>query len=62
MPSDVTRTETVFRFSRPDTQIAKALHTALSTRSVPHESLHFEERSREERTRDSHVVLHEEKE
>jgi hypothetical protein len=55
--ADVTRTQTIFRFSRPDTQVAKALHTALSTRKVAHESLHFEERTREERTRGSHAVL-----
>jgi hypothetical protein len=60
--ADVTRTETIFRFSRPDTQVAKALHSALSARSVAHEPLHFEERSREERTRGSHVVLRAEKE
>lgn len=59
--ADVTRTETIFRFSRPDTQVAKALHSELAARGVAHEALHFEERSREERTRGSHVVLHAEK-
>ena len=56
--ADVTRTQTIFRFSRPDTQVAKALHSALSARKVTHEALHFEERSREERTRGSHAVLY----
>jgi hypothetical protein len=59
--ADVTRTETILRFSRPDTQVAKALHSALSARRVVHEPLHFEERSREERTRGSHVALRAEK-
>ena len=54
--ADVTRTETIFRFSRPDTQVAKALHAALSARRVEHEQLHFEEKSRADRTRGSHVV------
>jgi hypothetical protein len=53
---------TIFRFSRPDAQVAKALHTALSARSVPHESLQFQERSREERMRNSYVELHPETE
>jgi hypothetical protein len=56
--ADVTRTQTVFRFSRPDTQVTKALHSALSARKIAHEPLHFEERSREERTRGSRAVLH----
>ena len=56
--ADVPRTQTIFRFSRPDTQLAKALHSALSTRKIAHEALHFEERSREERTHGSHVALH----
>lgn len=55
--AEVTRTDTIFRFSRPDTQVAKALHSALSARRVTHEQLQFEEKSREERTRGSHVVL-----
>jgi hypothetical protein len=56
--ADVARTQTIFRFSRPDTQVAKALHSALSGRKIPHEPLHFDERSREERTRGSRAVLH----
>jgi hypothetical protein len=56
--TDVTRTQTIFRFSRPETQVAKALHTALVARNVSHEQLHFEEKSREERIHGSHVVLH----
>jgi len=55
--TDVTRTQTIFRFSRPDTRVAKALHSALLGRNVAHEPLHFEERSRAERTRGSQSVL-----
>lgn len=55
---DVTRTQTIFRFSRPDTQVAKALHAALMARNAPYEQLRFEERTREERTRGSHVTLY----
>jgi hypothetical protein len=55
--ADVTRTQTIFRFSRPDTEVAKALHPALSGRKIPHNPLHFQEMSREERTRGSHSVL-----
>jgi hypothetical protein len=54
---DITRTQSIFRFSRPETRVAKALHSALSARNVAHEPLRFEERSRAERTRGSHVVL-----
>jgi hypothetical protein len=54
--ADITRTQTIFRFSRPDTHVAKALHSALLARKVAHESLHFQERSREDRTRGSHAV------
>ena len=53
----VTRTQTIFRFSRADTKAAKAIRAALEKRRVPHEVLHFEERSREERIRGSHVLL-----
>jgi hypothetical protein len=53
----VTRTQTIFRFSRPDTRVAKALHSALSARNVAYEPLHFEERSREDRTRGSQSQL-----
>jgi hypothetical protein len=55
--ADVTRSETVFRFSRPNTDVAQALHEALSTRKVPHKPLHFEEKTREERTRGSRALL-----
>ena len=55
--ADVTRTATTFRFSRPDTQVAKALHAALMARNVPHEELRFEERPREERTQNSRAVV-----
>ena len=55
--ADVTRTQTIFRFSRPDTDAAKALRAALEKRELPTEHLRFHERSREERTRGSHVVL-----
>jgi hypothetical protein len=52
------RTETIFRFSRPDTQVARALHSALSARNIVHEALRFEEKSRAERTRGSRAVLY----
>ena len=55
--ADITRTYTIFRFSRSDTQVGKALHSALSARGVAHEQLDFEERSRNERTRGGRVVL-----
>jgi len=54
----VTRTQTIFRFSRPDTKVAKAVRAALEERQLPHELLRFKERSREDRTRGSHFVLH----
>jgi hypothetical protein len=54
--ADVTRSETVFRFSRPGTRVAQALHNLLSARRVPHRPLHFKEKTREERTRGSHAV------
>lgn len=53
----ITRTQTIFRFSRPDTEVAKAIRVALEERQVPNEQLRFEERSREDRTRGSHAVL-----
>lgn len=56
--ADVTRTQTIFRFSRPDTQVAKGLHAALSARKIAHKPLQFEERSREERTRGSHALMY----
>ena len=33
--SEVTRTQTIFRFSRPETEVAKALRAALEERDVP---------------------------
>jgi len=51
------RTQTIFRFSRPDTEVAKAIRAALEKRQVPHQLLRFEERSREDRTRGSHAVM-----
>ena len=53
----VTRTQTIFRFSRPETEAAKAIRAAMNEKSVPYELLQFKERSRQERTRGSHVVL-----
>jgi hypothetical protein len=55
--ADVTRTQTIFRFSRPETKAAKAIRASLEERRVPRERLRFKERSREERTRGSHVLL-----
>jgi hypothetical protein len=55
--AEITRTETIFRFSRPDTEVAKALHSALSLRGIAHTQLHFEEKPRRERIRGSHAVL-----
>jgi hypothetical protein len=48
--ADVTRTQTIFRFSRPETKAAKAIRASLEERCLPHELLRFRERSREERT------------
>jgi hypothetical protein len=55
--ADVKSSQTIFRFSRTDTEVSKALHSALSARGVTHEPLHFEERPRRERIRGSHAVL-----
>jgi hypothetical protein len=46
--ADVTRTQTIFRFSRPDTAVATALRAALEERGVPQQRLRFAERSRAE--------------
>jgi len=46
-----------FSFSRPDTEVAKAIRAALEKRQVPHELLQFEERSRQDRTRASRAVM-----
>jgi len=54
--ADVTRTQTIFRFSRPETKAAKAVRASLEERGLPHDILHFKERSREERTRGSQVL------
>jgi hypothetical protein len=56
--ADVTRTQTMFRFSRPETEVAQALRIALEERELPDQLLRFKERSREERTRGSHTSLH----
>jgi hypothetical protein len=56
--ADFTLTQTIFRFSRPETQAAIAIRSALTARGVPHRNLHFEEKSREERTRGSHARLY----
>jgi hypothetical protein len=53
--ADVTRTQTIFRFSRPGTEVAAALRSLLEQRAVPHDPLSFQERSREDRTRGSHA-------
>ncbi|MGH2826879.1 MAG: hypothetical protein ACRDKF_07890 [Actinomycetota bacterium] len=55
--ADVTRTQTMFRFSRPETEVTQALRTALEERGVPDRLLRFKERSREERTRGSRTAL-----
>ena len=55
--ADVSRTQTIFRFSRPETKVAKALRASLEERELPHELLRFKERSREERTRGSRALL-----
>lgn len=55
--ANVTRTQTIFRFSRPETDAAKAMRTALEERNVPHELLRFRERSREERTSGARVLM-----
>jgi len=55
--ADVTRTQTIFRFSRPETKAAKAMRASLEERSLPHELLHFKERSREERTYGSRALF-----
>jgi hypothetical protein len=56
--ADVTRTQTIFRFSRPTTEAAAALKAALKQLGVHRDLLSFEERSREERTRGSHARLY----
>lgn len=55
--ADVHRTQTIFRFSRPGTEVAKAIRGALEDRQVPHTALSFEERPRRDRTRGSRAVL-----
>ena len=56
--ADVTRTQTIFRFSRTNTEVASALRAALEERKVPDRLLRFKERSRAERTRGSRTALH----
>ena len=48
--ADVTRTQTIFRFSRPETKATQAMRVALKEASVPRESVRFKERSRAERS------------
>ena len=55
--AQVTRALTIFRFSRRETEAAKTIRAAMNERNVPDELLQFKERSREERTRGSQVVL-----
>lgn len=55
--ASVTGTQTIFRFSRPQTEAAKAMRAALEERNVPHELFRFRERSRAERTRGAHVLM-----
>jgi hypothetical protein len=59
--TDVTLTQTTFRFSRPETKVAEAIRSALVERAVPHQLLRFDERSREERTGGSHARTYVEK-
>lgn len=54
---DVTRTSTVLRFSRRDTAVASSLRAAFSDLVVPHTKLALPERTRDERTRGSRVVI-----
>lgn len=54
---EISQTDTIFRFSRPETQVANALRSELAARGVPHEDLRFDERTREERTRGNQVTL-----
>jgi hypothetical protein len=56
--AEVIRTTTVFRFSRKDAKVAKALRSLLLERNVPHESVVFHEEPREERTRASRSRLY----
>jgi hypothetical protein len=56
--ADVTRTQTIFRFSRSTTAAAAALRAALEQLGVHHDLLSFKERSRDERTRGSHARLY----
>lgn len=53
----VTRTQTIFRFSRKDTEVAKALRWSLEHRQLPVTVLEFHEASREERTLGTQVEL-----
>jgi hypothetical protein len=55
--ADVTRTQTIFRFSRPTTEVAMAMRSLLQEQGVHHDLLSFEERSREDRMRGSHARL-----
>lgn len=48
--ADIVRTQTVFRFSRPDTEVAKTIRAALEARNVPRSCCGLR-RSREKRAR-----------
>ena len=51
------RSQTIFRFSRPGTKLAQALRAELSKRQVPDEVITFVERSRNQRLAGSTTVL-----
>jgi hypothetical protein len=51
------RDHTIFAFSRADTKTAVALREQLASRNIGHEEIRLEEKSREERTRGSRVLL-----
>ena len=55
---EVTRTETILRFSNRNTAVAKALRADLTAREIPHDALALPELTREERTRGSRVLMH----
>lgn len=55
---EVTRTETILRFSHQNTAVARALREALTARDTPHDELVLAQPTREERTRGSRVFAH----
>lgn len=52
----VTRSRTIFRFSRNDTQVARAIRNSLEQRGLRAEVLQFEEAPREQRVSASEVI------